>query len=150
MSRGVALPAWIRSATPAHHEVLTVEVAFRDCDPMGVLWHGNYLAYVELARNALGRRIGFGIDRLRDLALFAPVVRSQVWHHAPARPGEVLTITASLFATNQPRLFHRYHLSVGDRLVAEAETDQVLTDREFTLLLQQPPALAALFQIGPV
>lgn len=150
MPRGAVLPTWIASATPVHCDQVTVEVAFRDCDPMGVLWHGNYLAYAECARNALGRRLGFGVEHLQAYELFAPVVRSQVWHHAPARPGESLTINVALYATSQPRLYHRYQLTIGDRLVADAETDQVLTDHAFTLLLQQPPALAALFQIGPV
>ena len=26
------------------------KVSFFDCDPMGVVWHGNYLKYLEVAR----------------------------------------------------------------------------------------------------
>lgn len=111
---------------------------------MGVLWHGNYLAYCEAARDALGERLGWGVRRLRELGLFAPVVRSQVLHRAPARPNDVLTVRVGLYPTRQPRLYHRYHLAVGGIVVAEAETEQVLTDRAFALLLAQPTEMAAL------
>lgn len=140
--RSPPLPSYLSRAEPAHVLTLTQTVAFRDCDPMGVLWHGNYLAYVEVARNALGERLGCGVSHLRALGLFAPVVRSQVVHRAPARPGDALTVVVELYPTRQPRFYHRYYLSVADRDIAEAETEQVLTDRDFTLLLAMPPALA--------
>ena len=31
-------------------------VQFYDCDPMGVVWHGNYLRFMEQARFALIER----------------------------------------------------------------------------------------------
>lgn len=141
----LAYPSFLSAREPVRVEVIEARVAFRDCDPMGVLWHGNYLAYCELARNQLGERIGFGIARLRELGLFAPVVRSQVLHQAPARPDEVLRVEAALYASAQPRVYHRYRLSVGDRAVALGETEQVLTDQAFTLLLSAPPALVSVF-----
>lgn len=140
--RSLPLPSYLSRAEPAHVLTLVQAVAFRDCDPMGVLWHGNYLAYAEVARNALGDRLACGIACLRALDLFAPVVRSQVLHLAPVRPADALTIVVELYPTRQPRLYHRYRLSVGGTAVAEAETEQVLTDRAFTLLLATPPALA--------
>ena len=30
--------------------------AFHDCDPMNVVWHGNYFKYLEIARCALLQR----------------------------------------------------------------------------------------------
>ena len=140
--RSLPLPSYLSRAEPAHVLTLVQAVAFRDCDPMGVLWHGNYLAYAEVARNALGDRLACGIACLRALDLFAPVVRSQVLHLAPVRPADALTIVVELYPTRQPRLYHRYRLSVDGTAVAEAETEQVLTDRAFTLLLATPPALA--------
>lgn len=142
--RSPPLPSYLSASAPAHALELTQTVAFRDCDPMGVLWHGNYLAYAEAARNALGDRLGCGVARLHALGLFAPVVRSQVVHHAPARPGDALTVAVGLYPTRQPRLYHRYRIAVGGVAIAEAETEQVLTDRAFGLLLAMPPELAGI------
>lgn len=144
-----SLPSWVVGDQPRHRLVVEREVAFRDCDPMGVLWHGNYLAYAEAAREALGRSIGWGVPQIRDRGLFAPIVRSQVVHRAPARPGEVLTIAVALYPTAQPRLLHRYHMTIAGTAVAEVETEQVFTDRAFTLVLQQPEGLAALLRGSP-
>ena len=94
-----AFPDYLSSEQPAHTAQVAATVAFRDCDPMGVLWHGNYLAYCEIARNALGRELGFGITTLMNRAIFAPVVRSQVVHLGPVRAEDELTITASLYPT---------------------------------------------------
>ena len=101
--RSLPLPSYLSRAEPAHVLTLVQAVAFRDCDPMGVLWHGNYLAYAEVARNALGDRLACGIACLRALDLFAPVVRSQVLHLAPVRPADALTIVVELYPTRQPR-----------------------------------------------
>lgn len=139
-----SLPSWVIGDQPIHRLEVEREVAFRDCDPMGVLWHGNYLAYAEVAREALGRSLGWGVPQIRDRGLFAPVVRSQTVHRAPARPGDILTVAVGLYATAQPRLLHRYQMAIAGTTVAEVETEQVFTDRAFTLILRQPDGLAAL------
>ena len=33
--------------------------AFHDCDPMHVVWHGNYFKYFEIARCALLQRYDY-------------------------------------------------------------------------------------------
>lgn len=146
--RSPLLPSFVSRPEPIHAATVTLAVAFRDCDPMGVLWHGNYLAYCEAAREALDARIGVGVRHLRDLGLFAPVVRSQVFHQVPLRPGEDIAVTAELFATRQPRLYHRYRITRDGVVAAEAETEQVLTDRSFALLLAWPEALQAVCDPG--
>jgi acyl-CoA thioester hydrolase len=135
------LPNYVDGAQARRALTVEREVAFRDCDPMGVLWHGNYLAYCEYARNCLGSTIGLGLDDFRRMQLYAPIVRSQVFHHGSVRPGDVLAIQVALYPTAQPRLYHRYHLRCRDAVVCSAETEQVLTAHDFTLLLQQPAEL---------
>jgi len=142
------LPAYLSGDHPAHTLSVELTVAFRDCDPMGVLWHGNFLAYCEQAREALGVAIGFGVARIAACGWFAPVVRSQVVHRAPARPADRLTVEVALYPSAQPRLYHRFRLRRGDLLIADAETEQVLTDRAFTLILSQPAELATVFAGG--
>ncbi len=142
-------PAYLDRREPAAEACVELTVAFRDCDPMGVLWHGNHLAYCEAARNVLGKDIGFGLAEFIALGLYAPVVRSQVLHLGVARPDELLAVRATIYPTAQPRLYHRYELSVGGREVATAETEQVITDREMVLVLRQPDLLARALRGAP-
>ncbi len=146
MRRAPPLPPYVIAAPPPRRLLHAMTVAFRDCDPMGVLWHGNYLAYCEAARDALGARIGFGIERLIALGWFAPVVRSQVWHHRSLVPGQAITIDVELHATTQPRLYHRFRFLSGETVCADAETEQVLTTRAGVLLLSAPAELIAAFR----
>lgn len=138
-------PNWVTSKEPVKTVTVSSRIAFRDCDPMGVLWHGNYLAYCELARNELGRQLGYGIETLSDLGQFAPIVRTQVVHLKALRFEVPVTITAKLYPAEVPRLYHRYQIHTDEGLAAEAETDQGITDRNFNLLLQIPPELQQVF-----
>jgi acyl-CoA thioester hydrolase len=144
--RDLPLPDFVSAAVPAAQAEVELRVEFRDCDPMGILWHGHHLAYCEAARHELGRRIGFGLERLQELGLFAPVIRSQVLHLEPVPVGTLLRVTVELFPTEQARLYHRYRLADGDRLCTVAETEQVLTTISYEVLLTPPPDLARILQ----
>lgn len=144
----LAWPRHLRSHAAVHRVSLATRVDFRDCDPMGILWHGHYLGYCERARHELGRSIGFAVDDLLAAGIKAPIVRSQVVHLQPLRPEAPVTVEAALYASHQPRLYHRYRLLGPEGLAAEAETEQVLLDREDLLQLTVPPELAAVFAGG--
>lgn len=136
--RDFPLPGFVTAAEPVCETSCRALIAFRDCDPMGVLWHGNYLAYCEFARHELGLINGLSVQAFMQRALFAPVVRSQVMYKTPLRAEEMVTIDIALYPSEQARLYHRYHFWIGDRLAASAETEQVFTDEDFTVLLRAP------------
>jgi acyl-CoA thioester hydrolase len=144
--RSWPLPPFVSAAEPAYVHVSQQTVAFRDCDPMGILWHGNYWAYLERARHEMTTALGISVPAMLARGIQAPVVHQQLWHHAPAHPGEAITVTVRAYASEQPRLYCRYRVEADGRLLAEAEAQQVLSDGEGRLLLQQPPELAALLR----
>lgn len=146
MSRGaLPWPPHLAAREPVASHTLTTTCAFRDCDPMGVLWHGHHLAYCELARHALGAAIGLGIADFQTRQLFAPVVHSRTRHLRPIPAEAPITLHAALYPSTQPRLYHRYRIELDGALATEAETEQVLTDRAFGMLLQVPEWLGTVF-----
>lgn len=54
-----------------------ITIPFHDNDPMGIVWHGNYYKYFEIARDALLERINFTIPMMKDLGFGLPVIESQ-------------------------------------------------------------------------
>lgn len=144
MPQRLPWPEFLSAQQPRHRATVTVTVPFADCDAMGVAWHGSYLRWCECAREELGRQLRWGVAELAAAWLYAPVVRSQLLHLRAAHPGELVAVTAELYPTSQPRLYHRYRITDSTGVLCLAETEQVLTDRGFTLLLRQPPALASL------
>ncbi|PKH23698.1 4-hydroxybenzoyl-CoA thioesterase [Enterobacterales bacterium CwR94] len=57
---------------------VTLKVPFHDVDMMGVVWHGNYFRYFEIAREALLNQFDYGYRQMRDSGYVWPVVDSRV------------------------------------------------------------------------
>ncbi|CCJ86629.1 acyl-CoA thioesterase [Cronobacter dublinensis] len=60
----------------------TVEVQlaipFHDVDSMGVVWHGNYFRYFEIAREALLNQFNYGYRQMKASGYVWPVVDTRV------------------------------------------------------------------------
>ena len=50
-----------------------IDVPFYDLDPMNVVWHGNYVKYLEVARCDLLSKIGYTYDDMRADGVAYPV-----------------------------------------------------------------------------
>lgn len=73
-------------------------VPFHDCDPMGIVWHGRYLEYFELARAALFAGFDLDVPEIRALGYRMYVVDVRCRYTHPLGYGEVAEITAHLKA----------------------------------------------------
>lgn len=73
-----------------------VEVPFQDADPMGITWHGNYFRYLEAARSALLRRIGYNHAQMTASGYSFPVVDARIKYVKPTTFGSRLMVKAAL------------------------------------------------------
>ena len=55
------------------HEI-EISPAFHDLDPMDIVWHGHYVKYLELARNALMARFDYDYPQMRESGYAWPIV----------------------------------------------------------------------------
>ena len=108
---------------------------------MQVVWHGHYVAYVEEARRALGRR--YGVDYTTFFAHHtpAPVAQIHLDYLAPAKLADTLTVTARLFKSEAAKLEFEYEIrrQSDQRLLAFTTSLQVFTDLAGELILTMPP-----------
>ena len=51
-----------------------ITVEFFDCDPLKVVWHGNYFNYFEIGRRVLLEKIGYGYDEMEKSGYAFPVI----------------------------------------------------------------------------
>jgi acyl-CoA thioester hydrolase len=51
-----------------------ITVEFFDCDPLKVVWHGNYFNYFEIGRRVLLEKIGYGYDEMEQTGYAFPVI----------------------------------------------------------------------------
>lgn len=73
-----------------------VKVGFFDVDPMNVVWHGNYVKYMEIARCALLDEIGYNYTAMVADGFAFPVVEVRLKYIKPLVFDETATITSSI------------------------------------------------------
>lgn len=107
---------------------------------MLVVWHGHYVAYIEEARRALGRRYGVDYTTFFAHNTPAPVAQMRLDYLAPARLADTLTVTARLFKSEAAKLEFEYEIRrQGDgSLLAFGASLQVFTNLQGELLLTLP------------
>ncbi|TNV21910.1 acyl-CoA thioesterase [Buttiauxella sp. B2] len=57
---------------------VSIKVPFHDVDAMGVVWHGNYFRYFEVAREALLNQFDYGYRAMSESGYVWPVVDTRV------------------------------------------------------------------------
>jgi len=137
---------------PEHTTEITVRLS--ETDEFGVVWHGNYVLYFEVARTELARPFQLTARDLKAAGLFPPVVDLAVQCRLPAKNDDVLVVGCTVDPLENASITVRYRItrkSTGE-LIATGHTRQVLVDNRGILLYQLPPeieprirALAAAF-----
>lgn len=69
-----------------------IRVNYFDTDKMGVVWHGNYIKYFEIAREEMFRSAGLSYAALERAGIMMPVVEVGVTYLKPAEYDEILTV----------------------------------------------------------
>ena len=106
---------------------ITLKVPYYDVDLMQVVWHGNYLKYFDLARQALFREHGVDVRRYMEHTRYVfPIVRSAVKHIWPLKFEDEFTCAAVLReARVRIVLDFEIKLISSGRLCARGWTEQV-------------------------
>ena len=122
-----------------------LRVRFCEVDAIQVAWHGHYVAWFEVGREAFGEAYGLGWRELRDAGLVAPVVQLSCDYLLPARAGDELVVVTRWHPSERAAIELSYEVrdAASDALLARGRTVQVFTDLAGNLLLTQPPLLAA-------
>jgi acyl-CoA thioester hydrolase len=104
-------------------------VQFYDLDPMEIVWHGNYVGYLEVVRGALLDKIDYNYPQMRDSGYAWPVIDMQLRYIAAARFGQRLTLRADL-VEYEHRLKIDYLITdtVTGKRLHRASTTQVALD----------------------
>ena len=107
----------MRSAGVLHADT-EILVPFFDVDTMHVVWHGNYVKYLEVARCALLDKIGHNYTHMVESGYAWPIIDLQLRYVRGAVFGQRLNVRASLVEWEN-RLKINYLISdlqTGERL----------------------------------
>lgn len=115
------------------------QVRFRDCDPLQIVWHGNYLAYFEDGREAFGRTHGISYSDVQSYGFAVPLVKAVCEYKLPLKYGEMATVETTFVETAAAKMIFRYKIyNAEKKIVCTGETIQVFLDVDGNLQLNNP------------
>lgn len=125
------------------HEIEVVP-AFYDIDPMNVVYHGNYVKYLEQARTALLDRYGYGYVQMRESGYLWPVVDMRLKYVRSATLGQRLCVKATVTEwENRLRVDYLIRDAQSGQKINTAHTIQVAVEAVTgELCFVCPPVLA--------
>ena len=104
------------------------KVEFYDVDTMGVVWHGNYIKYMEAVRCVLLDKIGYGYSEMMKEGFAFPVITINLKYVRSLVFGENAVIKAYLLEYKD-RLRIKYEVLNSAGMVAtKGETVQIAVD----------------------
>ena len=120
---------------------IAINVRFSETDAMGVVWHGNYLKFLEDAREAFGDKYGLTYLDVYKNGYFTPIVKSDIDYKSPIYYGEKANVIIKYIPSLAAKIIFEYeviNLSTG-KICAVGKTIQVfLNSTTRTLELNKP------------
>lgn len=108
---------------------MKLTVPFYDLDPMNVVWHGNYLKYLESARCDLLKKIGYDYDNMRADGVLYPIAKMDLKYIKPCKFNQVLFLE-TIVEELEPALIIKYNIfdeESGEK-VFSAKSMQICVD----------------------
>ncbi len=116
-----------------------VRIRFAETDPLGIVWHGNYIQYFEDGREAFGRYHGLSYLDQKANGYTTPIVNSSCSHKKPLYYGDVAKVKTVFVDSPAAKMIFRYEIyNSKDELVCTGETTQVFVEDEGELSLTIP------------
>ena len=133
-------------ARPNHEARLRVRYA--ETDQMGVVYHANYLVWMEIGRVELVRSLGFNYKDLEEKeGLCLAVIEANCRYLYPARYDQEIIVMTEVASSSPRGIEFAYAIRSADpdRLLAEGLTRHMWLNREFRPTRLPPHYHAALF-----
>jgi tol-pal system-associated acyl-CoA thioesterase len=121
---------------------IPVRVYYQDTDAGGVVFHAQYLAFMERARTELLNEAGIDLARMVERhGILVMVHHIEVKYHLPARLNELLTVSAEVVKMGRASFVFRQKVERGAELLVEADVTLALVDRQRMKPARMPPEL---------
>lgn len=117
-----------------------VKVRFGEVDSMGIVWHGNYVKYIEEGRESFGKKYGISYLDIYANNAMAPVVNMNINYKKQVKYGEKLVVETEFVNTPAAKIIFDFRIfrSSNNELVATAQSTQVFIDLNHKMLLYPP------------
>lgn len=116
-----------------------IRIRFNETDPLGIVWHGNYITYFEDGREDFGNKHGISYLDVRANGYSTPIVESSSKHKLPLGYGDTATIETTFEDCPAAKMIFSYKIfNQQGKLVCTGKTVQVFLDKNNELSLNIP------------
>ncbi|HBA89779.1 MAG TPA: tol-pal system-associated acyl-CoA thioesterase [Geobacter sp.] len=110
---------------------MDVRIYYEDTDAGGVVYHANYISYMERARTEFLRGHGLSVREMHDMGIIFPVVAIEANFKAPARLDDLLEVQTQIVALKNSSF-------TAAQQVIRKEDGKLLVEAKVTLVCVSP------------
>ncbi|EOW9528667.1 acyl-CoA thioesterase [Bacillus cytotoxicus] len=108
-----------------------IEIRYAETDQMGVVYHSNYLVWLELGRTKLIQDLGFSYVEMEKDGIISPVLDLQISYRKAMRYGEKAIVKTWVDSVSPLRVIYGYEIYNGDGdLCITATTTNICVKKE--------------------
>ena len=124
-------------------ETVRIVVRFSEVDAVRIVWHGSYVAYLEDAREAFGRKYGLSYKSYIDNGYIAPIADMHLSFKQSATIDDVLLVEITYRHSISAKLIFDYNIykESDHALVLTAESTQLFVKEDGTFEVSCPDFL---------
>ena len=100
-----------------------IEIRYAETDQMGVVYHANYVVWMEIGRTQLLEDLGFNYAKLEEQGYVSPVMDLSVQYKKAMRYGQTATVRTWVESHSKLRTTYGYEILHEDGSVAATWND---------------------------
>jgi len=108
----------------------TVRVRYSETDQMGVVYHANYVIWMEVGRTDLCRTLGFRYKDMEADGILLAVTETHCRYLSAARYDDEIDIVTTMPEANRRFVTFDYEMTCEGRKVATGQTRHIFLNRE--------------------
>ena len=117
---------------------IQIKVPFYDLDPMNIVWHGNYVKYIEEARCDFFEKLNYNYTSMYNDGVMYPIAKMDLKFIKSAKFGDNLVVECILKEL-EPAIVIKYNIYSGGEKILSAATMQLAVDANTGATLYQAP-----------
>ncbi|MDN4492486.1 acyl-CoA thioesterase [Ureibacillus aquaedulcis] len=99
-----------------------IEIRYAETDQMGVVYHANYLVWMEIGRTQLVKDVGFNYAGLEEQGYISPVLDLSIQYKKAMRYGQTATVRTWVESHSKLKTVYGYEILHEDGSLAATAT----------------------------
>ena len=109
-----------------------IEIRYAETDQMGVVYHANYLIWMEIGRTKLIEDLGYTYAGLESEGFVSPVIDLSIQYKAAMTYGQKATVRIWIATHDRLRTIYGYEIVHEDGKIAATATSTHISERHIS------------------